>query len=155
MSQYALRLPNSLMDQVKKLSRQDRVSMNQFMLSAIAEKASAVATEEYFKSRAARANRAKARAVLQKIQHRGNPPLPGDELPASVPRVGRTAPRPTRRAGRGKRGQTPFPLPKEARATVERLRAANIPPMSEEEIQAEIDAVRAERRAARKRANRP
>lgn len=42
-------------------------------------------------------------------------------------------------------------------ATVERLRAANIPPMSEEEIQAEVDAVRAERRAARQRdrANRP
>ena len=32
-------------------------------------------------------------------------------------------------------------------ATVDRLRAANIPPMSEEEIQAEIDAVRAERPA--------
>ena len=42
-------------------------------------------------------------------------------------------------------------------ATVERLRAANIPPMSEEEIQAEVDAVRAARRAARQRdrANRP
>lgn len=42
-------------------------------------------------------------------------------------------------------------------ATVERLRAANTPPMSEEEIQAEVDAVRAERRAARQRdrANRP
>ena len=43
MSQYALRLPNSLMEHVKKLSRQDGVSMNQFMLAAIAEKASAVA----------------------------------------------------------------------------------------------------------------
>jgi hypothetical protein len=32
-------------------------------------------------------------------------------------------------------------------AIVERLRAANIPPMSEEEIQAEVDAVRTERRA--------
>ena len=40
-------------------------------------------------------------------------------------------------------------------ATVERLRAASIPPMSEEEIQAEVDALRAERRAARDRANRP
>ncbi|MCC6474059.1 MAG: hypothetical protein IT514_09975 [Burkholderiales bacterium] len=41
--------------------------------------------------------------------------------------------------------------------TVERLRAAGIPPMSEEEIQAEVDAVRAERRAAGKagRADRP
>jgi len=42
-------------------------------------------------------------------------------------------------------------------ATVERLRAAGIPPMSEEEIQAEVDAVRAERRTARNRdrADRP
>lgn len=40
--------------------------------------------------------------------------------------------------------------------TVERLRAADIPPMSEDEIQAEIDAVRAERRARRNRgADRP
>ncbi|OFZ97463.1 MAG: hypothetical protein A3H35_11980 [Betaproteobacteria bacterium RIFCSPLOWO2_02_FULL_62_17] len=85
MSQYALRLPNSLMEHVKKLSRQDRVSMNQFMLSAIAEKASAVATEEYFKSRAARADMARARAVLQKIQRLGNPPLPQDEMPTPAP----------------------------------------------------------------------
>lgn len=35
--------------------------------------------------------------------------------------------------------------------TVERLRAADIAPMSDEEIQAEVDAVRAERRAARNR----
>lgn len=99
MSQYALRLPNSLMEHVKKLSRQDRVSMNQFMLSAIAEKASAVATEEYFKSRAARADLAKARAVLQKIQRAGNPPLPQDELPIPVPAAQRRARRAVRRPG--------------------------------------------------------
>lgn len=99
MSQYALRLPNSLMEHVKKLSRQDRVSMNQFMLSAIAEKASAVATEEYFKSRAARADLAKARAVLQKIQRVGNPPLPQDELPRPPLVARRTARRSVRRPG--------------------------------------------------------
>ncbi len=99
MSQYALRLPNSLMEHVKKLARQDRVSMNQFMLSAIAEKASAVATEEYFKSRAARADLAKARAVLQKIQRAGNPPLPQDELPARVPPGGQRVRRSVRRPG--------------------------------------------------------
>jgi len=97
MSQYALRLPNSLMEHVKKLSRQDRVSMNQFMLSAIAEKASAVATEEYFKSRAARADLAKARAVLKKIQRAGNPPLPQDELPMRVQPGGQRARRSVRR----------------------------------------------------------
>lgn len=97
MSQYALRLPNSLMEHVKKLSRQDRVSMNQFMLSAIAEKASAVATEEYFKHRAARADLAKARAVLQKIRRAGNPPLPQDELPRPAPAGRRTARRAVRR----------------------------------------------------------
>jgi hypothetical protein len=91
MSQYALRLPNSLMEHVKKLSRHDRVSMNQFMLSAIAEKASAVATEEYFKSRAARADLATARAVLQKIRRAGNPPLPQDELPMRLPPARRKA----------------------------------------------------------------
>ena len=100
MSQYALRLPNSLMEHVKKLSRQDRVSMNQFMLSAIAEKASAVATEEYFKSRAGRADMAKAMAVLQKIRRVGNPPSPQDELPTPVPAGRRRARRSVRRPGR-------------------------------------------------------
>lgn len=42
-------------------------------------------------------------------------------------------------------------------AAMDRLGAANLPPMSMEEIQAEVDAVRAERRAQcdRSRANRP
>ncbi len=36
-------------------------------------------------------------------------------------------------------------------AAMDRARAANIPPMTMEEIQAEVDAVRAERRAQRER----
>ncbi len=35
-------------------------------------------------------------------------------------------------------------------STIDRLHAANLPPMTVEEIQAEVDAVRAERRALRK-----
>lgn len=42
-------------------------------------------------------------------------------------------------------------------AAMDRMAAANLPPMTMEEIQAEVDAVRAERRAQRDRdrANRP
>lgn len=40
---------------------------------------------------------------------------------------------------------------RELRTITDRLHAANIPPMSDEEIQAEVDAVRAERKARRAR----
>ena len=93
---YALRLPDSLMKQVKRLAKRDNVSMNQFMLTAIAEKASALATEEFFAERASRGNREKALEVLRKVERIGNPALPEDELTLSE-RSYRTA---KRRRGR-------------------------------------------------------
>ena len=56
MANYAFGLPESLMDYVKKLSSDERVSVNQFFVTAIAEKVSALKTEEYFKQRRERAN---------------------------------------------------------------------------------------------------
>jgi hypothetical protein len=85
---YALRLPDSLMEQVKKLAKRDNVSMNQFMLAAIAEKTSAMATEEFFAARAARGSRGKALEVLRKVERIDNPALPGDELPAPTQSTG-------------------------------------------------------------------
>jgi hypothetical protein len=81
---YALRLPDSLMEQVKRLAKRDKVSMNQFMLTAIAEKTSAMATEEFFAERAARGSRARALDVLRKVERIGNPAIPEDEVPVSV-----------------------------------------------------------------------
>jgi predicted HicB family RNase H-like nuclease len=41
MSQYALRIPDSLAGYAKKLAREDNVSLNQFIVMALAEKVSA------------------------------------------------------------------------------------------------------------------
>ena len=67
MSTLSLRLPNSLHEQIRKLAKQDGVSINQFIASAAAEKMAALLTEEYIEKRARRANRKKFQAVLKKV----------------------------------------------------------------------------------------
>ncbi len=47
MSTLSLRLPDSLHKQIKKLAKQDGISINQFVSSAVAEKMSALMTIEY------------------------------------------------------------------------------------------------------------
>ena len=54
MSTLSLRLPDSLHQQVKVLARQDGISINQFISSAVAEKMAALVTEEHLKARASR-----------------------------------------------------------------------------------------------------
>jgi hypothetical protein len=77
MSQVALRLPDSLHQYAKQLAAQDSASLNQFIVTAVAEKISALNTEEFFKARALLSSREKFDQVLAKV---GNGPLvPGDE----------------------------------------------------------------------------
>lgn len=82
MSNYALRIPNSLFDYAKRCAEEESVSMNQFFVMAIAEKVSALKTEAYFRERAGRADASRAREILKKVPD--VPPVPGDEL-ASAP----------------------------------------------------------------------
>jgi hypothetical protein len=49
------------------IARQDQVSMNQFIASAVAEKVSTLATEQYLNERAARASAEKFKAALVKV----------------------------------------------------------------------------------------
>ncbi len=51
MSTLSLRLPDSLHEEVKLLARKAGISINQFISSAVAEKMSALLTEEYLKER--------------------------------------------------------------------------------------------------------
>jgi len=67
MSAISLRLPNSLHNRIRILSEKDRVSINQFVATAVAEKISALDTEEYIASRAARSTRKKFVQALAKI----------------------------------------------------------------------------------------
>ncbi|MGL4231633.1 MAG: YlcI/YnfO family protein [Casimicrobium sp.] len=78
MSQFALRLPNSLHDQAKRTAANDDVSLNQFIVTAVAEKISAMETAQFFESRAKGANLEAARAVLRKVKSRA--PLDNDSF---------------------------------------------------------------------------
>jgi hypothetical protein len=64
MSVLSLRLPDSLHKQVKELASRDGISINQFVATAVAEKMSALMTEDYLRERASRGSRAKYEAAL-------------------------------------------------------------------------------------------
>jgi hypothetical protein len=67
MSALSIRLPDSLHQMARNMAKQDQVSMNQFIASAVAEKVSALATEQYLNERAARASADKFRAALAQV----------------------------------------------------------------------------------------
>ena len=67
MSALSLRLPESLHRKLADLARREGVSINQLISSAVAEKMSALMTEEYLEERAKRGSRRRFAAVLTKI----------------------------------------------------------------------------------------
>lgn len=67
MSTLSVRLPGSLHRGVKELAKREGVSMNQIIATAVAEKLSALMTEDYLGERAARGSREKFEAVLEKV----------------------------------------------------------------------------------------
>ena len=79
-SNFALRLQPALMEEAKKVAKAEGVAVNQFINVAVAEKVSALRTEEYFAERAAKSDIKKALQLL-KLAGKGNPPVAGDELP--------------------------------------------------------------------------
>lgn len=76
MSQVALRLPDSLHQYAKLLAAQDDASLNQFIVTAVAEKISALNTETFFQERAVLSNRKKFDRVMAKVLD--TPPRPED-----------------------------------------------------------------------------
>jgi len=82
-SNFALRLQPSLLDEARKLAESEGVALNQLINVAVAEKISALRTEEYFTTRARRANPAKIARILKRVG-KGNPPMEGDELPREL-----------------------------------------------------------------------
>jgi hypothetical protein len=75
---FPLRLPESIRRAAENLAREDGVSLNQFVATAVAEKVSALNTATYFRNRATRADRAKFDRVLARLG--SLPPRPGDEI---------------------------------------------------------------------------
>ena len=78
-SNVALRLQASLLDEARRVAETEGVALNQFINVAVAEKLSALRTEEYFLERAERGDVEKAKRILKRAG-RGNPPVQGDEL---------------------------------------------------------------------------
>jgi len=67
MSTLSLRLPESLHKRLKEISKEENVSINQFIATAVAEKVSALITEESLTERANRGSRNKFTKVLEKV----------------------------------------------------------------------------------------
>jgi len=63
----SLRLPESLHRKLGELAEKEGISINQLITSAVAEKMSALMTEEYLAARAKRASRSRFEAVLAKV----------------------------------------------------------------------------------------
>jgi hypothetical protein len=77
-STYPLRLPRSIKAEVERLAKQDGISVNQFIATAVAEKLTAMSTATFFSDRRARADF----AAFDKLMRRkgGEPPGPDDTI---------------------------------------------------------------------------
>jgi hypothetical protein len=78
-SNVALRLQTSLLEEAKRVAEGEGVALNQLINVAVAEKLSALRTEDYFRERSGRANINLAKRILKRAG-RGRPPVAGDEL---------------------------------------------------------------------------
>lgn len=78
-SNDALRLPLSLKAGAEQVAREDGTTLNQFIVSAVAEKLAAMKTADYFAQRAPRGDMTAALAFLSRKA--GLPPQEQDVLP--------------------------------------------------------------------------
>jgi hypothetical protein len=72
-SNVALRLQSSLLDEARRVAETEGEALNQFINVAVAEKLSALRTDDYFRERAAKGNVTTAKRLLRRAG-RGNPP---------------------------------------------------------------------------------
>jgi hypothetical protein len=70
MSALSIRLPDSLHKRIKEVAQRDNVSINQMITLAVAEKLSALETEDYLGNRAKRASKNKFKKALSKVPNR-------------------------------------------------------------------------------------
>jgi len=77
MSTLSLRLPDSLHETARALARNEHVSVNQLISTAVAEKISALMTETYLVKRAAKGSRAEYNDIMARV-----PDVPADSRDA-------------------------------------------------------------------------
>ncbi len=78
-SNVALRLQTSLLEEAKRVAEAEGVALNQLINVAVAEKISALRTEDYFRERAGRADIEKAKRILARAG-RGKAAVADDEI---------------------------------------------------------------------------
>jgi len=76
-STYPLRLPTSVKSAAEKLAKEEGISLNQFVATAVAEKLSAMNTAAFFAERRERADFEAFRTIL--TRKGGEPPKDADE----------------------------------------------------------------------------
>jgi hypothetical protein len=67
MTTISLRLPESLHETARELAKREHVSINQLITLALAEKISALMTDDYLNNRAQRGTRSKFEHALSKV----------------------------------------------------------------------------------------
>jgi len=78
MSTMSLRLPDYLHNSIRDIADKEHIPVNQLVTTAIAEKVSALATEQYLNAMSAKGSVQVFDTVMAKVKNR--PPLPGDEI---------------------------------------------------------------------------
>ena len=68
-STLTLRLPKSLHKRIRDLAKEDGTSFNQFLVTAAAEKMSAILTKNYLEAEAAKGQRGDFEKVLTAVPH--------------------------------------------------------------------------------------
>ena len=75
MSALSLRLPDSIHNKLRDVAKNDNISINQFISSAVSEKLAVFLTEDYLEKRAKKASIEKYNAALSAI-----PDVPADDI---------------------------------------------------------------------------
>ena len=78
LSTYPLRLPRSIRAGVERFSKEDGISINQFVSIAVAEKLAMIQAQAYFAERSARADMTAFDQLMQRSG--GEPPRAGDTV---------------------------------------------------------------------------
>lgn len=80
MPQYTFELPEALVQAAQEVAQAAQLSLDDFVLAALAEKIAAARTAQYFWTRAARADPQAFLAVVERITQVAGPVVAGDEL---------------------------------------------------------------------------
>lgn len=103
MSNLSLRLPDSLHRKIRELAERDEVSINQFIATAVAEKAAALLTVDYLEERARRRDPSLIDRVLARVPDVA--PVSGDERRPPLRGPRRRGLRPGARSSTSRRGK--------------------------------------------------